>query len=789
MKFSTVSVGSVVNSLRQQFPPLITIGWILVALGAFVLTGWQTDLQAVQSVIPGTPRMSPLTAAALILNGVGFLLLHYKRCRLALILGAVIAVAGIGMLTRIFLHLPFAPDHILFPARTGSGMLSVNTAVNITLSGLLIAVAATRWRTKRAYIRGGSMLMIMLSLLAIITYLFGIQRLPDTISFIPMAINTSLGFFVVGLTMLSEFGEIFTFHIRKRVVWLFCILAGLILITSALAYQNVQKLVQSQDALQHRIDIQTALDGVLADTLNVEAGQRGYLLTGDTSYLAPYEQTYHSVARDVLNLLHATSNQPEQQALVNELIQVLQAKNDELQQTIQLQQSGQSDAAVELVRTNQGKHLQDSIRTTVDKLQARIDVDYTSSVDEARASVRRTAVIVVGTSVINILLIILVLQLILSEARERTRREEQLQHNLRYIEEQKAQDEALLSSIGDGVFALDAKGRIILFNHAASQITGFSEDEAIGQHYANILQFTHEESGKLNSGFIRRALSGRRAKMANHTMVRHKTGRLVPVADSAAPIFNPSKEIEGAIVVFRDVTQEYAIEKAKDEFVSLASHQLRTPATGVKQYLALILDGYAGTIDPIPLGMIKKAYASNERQLLIIQDMLDVAHVDSGRMVLDRTPTDLSAMLEDVVREQTATIRKRQQYINLRLPQRPVIATIDPARLRMVVENLVNNGSKYTPAEGAITVSMDTTAEGITISVQDTGVGIPQADLGKLFNKFTRLPNSLSDKVGGSGLGLYLADQIVELHGGTITVSSEPGKGSTFRVSLPIQRS
>jgi signal transduction histidine kinase len=228
-----------------------------------------------------------------------------------------------------------------------------------------------------------------------------------------------------------------------------------------------------------------------------------------------------------------------------------------------------------------------------------------------------------------------------------------------------------------------------------------------------------------------------------------------------------------------------AFDKVKEEFVALASHQLRTPATAVKANLGMLLEGYCGELTAEQAGVVRDANDSNERQLKIIDDLLWVARTDAGRLSLSRAPTDVAQLAAEVVAEQAHVARERRQ--SLALDPAPALRPVDadPQKLRMVLENLVSNASKYTPEGGAIRVSVGQDDAGTRLAVSDTGVGIAPEDQGRLFNKFQRIDNVLSTQVGGTGLGLYLAHEIVRLHGGSIAVESRPGAGTTFTVTLP----
>ncbi len=232
--------------------------------------------------------------------------------------------------------------------------------------------------------------------------------------------------------------------------------------------------------------------------------------------------------------------------------------------------------------------------------------------------------------------------------------------------------------------------------------------------------------------------------------------------------------------------KELEVEAMKDRFLSLATHQLQTPATGIKLALSMLRDGVAGKLNKEQSDLVHDAIEGNNRGISIVSDLLNVARVDSGRMILEKTSTDLYDLVHDIVREQQQTIEARKQSI--RVTAEHVVALFDAPRLRMAIENLVSNASKYTPDGGKITIELPKATDTITIKVLDAGVGIAKKDIPRMFTKFTRIDNELSTKREGTGLGLYLAKQIVELHGGEILVESEVGKGSQFTVQLPNER-
>jgi PAS domain S-box-containing protein len=227
--------------------------------------------------------------------------------------------------------------------------------------------------------------------------------------------------------------------------------------------------------------------------------------------------------------------------------------------------------------------------------------------------------------------------------------------------------------------------------------------------------------------------------------------------------------------------------RSKDEFIMLASHQLRTPASGVKQFVGMIIQGYVGNVPPKQMEILKRAYDCNERQIKITDDLLKVARIDTGQVSLTKIPCNAIELIRNVIAEQEATYASRKQKVHFN-PQRDKVAIFADVKLiYMVLENLLDNASKYSPHGATVTVSIRKSKDWVSISVRDTGVGISKEDKSKLFQKFSRITNPLSDTVGGSGLGLYLAKKIIELHNGSLNVNSVVGQGTTFTIKLPVK--
>jgi signal transduction histidine kinase len=236
----------------------------------------------------------------------------------------------------------------------------------------------------------------------------------------------------------------------------------------------------------------------------------------------------------------------------------------------------------------------------------------------------------------------------------------------------------------------------------------------------------------------------------------------------------------------RTILHERALESTKNEFLSLASHQLRTPATNVKQYLGLLMDGYMGDLSEQQRNALQIAYKNNESEISIMNNLLDVAKLDLERIQLHKKITNIMSTARHVVSDHAVVAKEKQQKIELEGPKQ-VMASVDESYIRGVLENLIDNAIKYSKPGTHIHVSVSREQDNAIIAVSDQGIGIRKRDYVKLFNKFSRLDNEFSANSQGSGLGLYWVKQIVGLHRGTVDVNSREGKGSVFTVRLPVR--
>lgn len=230
------------------------------------------------------------------------------------------------------------------------------------------------------------------------------------------------------------------------------------------------------------------------------------------------------------------------------------------------------------------------------------------------------------------------------------------------------------------------------------------------------------------------------------------------------------------------------IDRLKSEFISTAAHQLRTPLSAVKWTLKMLVDGDFGTLNSEQKTFLMQGYQSNERMIDLVNDLLDVARIEEGRFGFNFSFIQLEDLIDNIVQDFTHRIEEKKIKFKFIKPDEKLPKVrVDPSRIRLVIQNLIDNAIKYTPEVGEVTVLIKYSKLNIEFSVKDSGIGIPANQINRLFTKFFRSDNALKMQTEGSGLGLFIVKNIVEKHGGKIWVESKENKGSTFAFSLPVQ--
>ena len=358
------------------------------------------------------------------------------------------------------------------------------------------------------------------------------------------------------------------------------------------------------------------------------------------------------------------------------------------------------------------------------------------------------------------------------------------------IQKDAAKEEAMLSSIGDGVVATDKNGVIIFFNQAAGELLSWGK-EMRGKKLGEISLLTNEKGGHipLEKHPLHLSLTKRKKiTTSNYYFIRKDLSTLA-VYISAKPIIL-NNEIIGAIEVFRDISQEKEIDKIKSEFVFLASHQLRTPLSTINWYVEMLLSGDAGPINDNQKDYLQEVYDGNHRMVEMVDDLLNVSRLDLGTLVVKLSPINIVNLIENVEKEGANTIADKKLNIKKNISSDLPTIYSDIKMMRMLLQNLITNAIKYTPTKGKITISVVLqNKKEYLLTVADSGYGIPVTSQDKIFTKLFRAENVMEKEIAGTGLGLYMVKSIVQQLNGKIWFESKENVGTKFFVSFPLKPS
>jgi two-component system, OmpR family, phosphate regulon sensor histidine kinase PhoR len=343
------------------------------------------------------------------------------------------------------------------------------------------------------------------------------------------------------------------------------------------------------------------------------------------------------------------------------------------------------------------------------------------------------------------------------------------------LEHDKEQLRAILSGMVEGVIAVDDRGRVVFVNERAGRLLGFDPNAAVKRELFEVAR---------EPGFREIVEKG----LAGTDAYREELEWKGPPARTLAVYVSrfPGHGMPGAVVVLHDTTEVRQAERVRQDFVANVSHELKTPLAVIKSSVEALADGAAEEPDARDM-FLGQMTREADRLHDLIQDLLSLARIESGKLALESKAVPLGVSITDCVERHHARAESKTLTVIERPPAdgREVSAWADADALRQVLDNLVDNAIKYTPNGGRITVRWSATADSVIFEVEDTGVGIPQEDLPRVFERFYRVDKARSRAVGGTGLGLSIVKHLVQAMKGQVRVASTLGKGTTFRVSLP----
>jgi len=571
------------------------------------------------------------------------------------------------------------------------------------------------------------------------------------------------------------------------------LLAAILAINAGVAYQNTRRVHDSAAQVAHTHEVMDALESLFSTVKDAETGQRGYLITGEETYLRPYTEALARYRAELEQVARLTADNSKQQGRVALLRTTIDARLEILAKTVELRKQGDFESAkkhivegagLKLMRTIRDliAEMKDSERTLLLSRQAADETAYRS----ALVSIAVAALVGGGGILAFLALLRKHINTVVEFADSLYEKQELL--------------EATLASIGDGVIATDAAGNVTFLNGVARDLTGWTDADAAGRSLSVVFDIVNEDTREpVENPALRALREGRIVGLANHTVLLSKSGVEWPIDDSAAPIRAKTGGVRGAILVFREIRErkrqedelrEQAValaeaDRQKDEFLATLAHELRNPLSPISnavQLWPLVEDNREELVKL--RGIVQRQVQQMTR---LVDDLLDVSRISRGQIQIRRQRVDLATVIGAALESVQPIVDDRGHQLLVDLPAEPIYVDVDVARLTQVFGNILNNAAKYSDNSGTIQVTGRCDDRSAIVSVRDNGPGIPAHMLDEIFEMFRQVDRTLERSHGGLGIGLTLVKRIVAAHDGTVEAKSDgPGQGSEFVVSLPL---
>jgi len=350
---------------------------------------------------------------------------------------------------------------------------------------------------------------------------------------------------------------------------------------------------------------------------------------------------------------------------------------------------------------------------------------------------------------------------------------------------------AILSSIADGVVLADERGYIVVASDAARNVLRLADQELVKQPVSALFENCPDEAQQaVRQAMAQVAVHTQDSQSDEPTLVMMTCGERIVEASFTAMLDKGSREggsqFAGTVIVLRDVTVEQEVAQAKTDFVSFVSHELRTPMTSIKGYTDLLLKGAVGKLSDQQQHFLGVVRSNVDRMADLVSDLLDISRIEAGRLMLSFEAVDVAQVVYEVSESVAETVKQRG--LTLQIDVSPGLPQIRADRNRVIqaLLNFVSNAYRYTPAGGTIRVSAHAVSDMVQVDVTDTGIGIPQEEQKRIFERYYRVDHPTVRQQAGTGLGLPIAKSLIEMHGGKLWLRSKVDQGSTFSFTLPI---
>ncbi len=569
---------------------------------------------------------------------------------------------------------------------------------------------------------------------------------------------------------------------RFSVITGFAVLLAVLMINTAITRRQIAVQDSNQGWVEHTQRVLLELTTVESLLKDAETGQRGFLYTGEARYLEPYTNALTEVNAHIDKLAALVADNPQQSARIPALRAISKKKLDELANTIELYRAGKKDEARALVLSDVGRIDMDKIRALMaemDRDERSLEATRLQVVTKSARALVHTLYIATGLAIVG--LVFLALYII----REMDQRE-------KHAAEIRAREEwsrVTLGSIGDAVIATDKNGSVTYVNQIAENLTGIKLKEAIGQPIHQVFPIFNEHTRAPVDNPVAKVLeSGLIMGLANHTVLQRRDGGLIPIEDSAAPIYDDNHQLLGVVMVFRDVTLEKQSQSVMRKAEKLAAagrlaatmaHEINNPLEAVTNLIYIVRR--TANLPEETQGYLAMAEQELERVSHITRQTLGF-YRDSS----EPGPVEMRGVIESVLKIYDNKIRSKSVGLELELAECPAIFGLQ-GEMKQLIANLVSNAADAIEHGGKIRIvmapAMNKHGSGVELKVEDNGPGISAEHRAHIFEPFFTTKKDV-----GTGLGLWVSKEIVERHGGHIELISGKDSslgGAVFTVFLP----
>jgi PAS domain S-box-containing protein len=571
---------------------------------------------------------------------------------------------------------------------------------------------------------------------------------------------------------------------RFSVIGGFAVLLAVLVINTAVTRRQLAVQDSNQGWVRHTQQVQmelTTVESLLKDT---ETGQRGYLYTGEARYLEPYNAGVQQVETHLNSLAELVADNPRQQPRIPALRSLAREKLDELARTITLYGENRKDEARAIVLTDAGKLKMDAIRVLMGEMsrdESALETARLQSVSDSTRALVRTLYL---TTVLAIVGLALLAFYIIREMDQREKHAAEMREREEWFR-------VTLGSIGDAVIATDERGMVIFINPIAEDLTGVKLRQAQGQPIQKVFPIFNEQTRNPVENPVAKVLElGLVMGLANHTLLQHVDGHMIPIEDSAAPIYDDQRKLRGVVMVFRDVTGEKQAQDVMRKAEKLAAagrlaatvaHEINNPLEAVCNLIYIVKN--TANLPEETMGYLTMAEQELDRVSHITRQTLGF-YRDSS----EAGPVHVSSVIHSVLKLYENKIKSKNIAVETDMADCPPIHGMQ-GELKQLVANLVSNAADAVEVGGKIRISIASASleheEGIELEIADDGPGVLLENRARIFEPFFTTKEDV-----GTGLGLWVCKEIAQRHGGSVQLgASQNGSlgGAVFTVFLPLE--